>query len=50
MAMLLNIGKCKCLYKGHGNLDANYKIGDTVLGTTINEKNLGVRISTDMKG
>ena len=25
------------LHTGHGNLDVNYKIGDTVLGTTIKE-------------
>ena len=28
--MLLNFGKCKCLHTGHGNLDVNYKMGDTV--------------------
>ena len=43
--MLLNFGKCKCLHTGHGNLDVNYKIGDTVLGTTEKEKDLGVTIS-----
>ena len=47
--MLFNFGKCKCLYTGHGNLDVNYKMGDTVLGTTVKEKDLGVTISTDMK-
>ena len=36
--MLLNFGKCKCLHKGHGNLDINYNVGDTVLGTTVKEK------------
>ena len=46
---LLNFGKCKCLHTGHGNLDANYKMGDTVLGTTVKEKGLGVTISADMK-
>ena len=30
--MFFNFGKCKCLYTGHGNLDVNYKKGDTVLG------------------
>ena len=29
--MLSNFGKCKCLHTGHGNLDVNYKVGDTVL-------------------
>ena len=43
------IGKCKCLHTGHGNLDVNYKMGDTVLGTTVKQKDLGVTISADMK-
>ena len=47
--MLFNFGKCKCLHTGHGNLDVNYKMRDTVLGTTVKEKNLGVTISADMK-
>ena len=47
--MLLNFGKCKCLHTGHDNLDVNYKMGDTVLGTSVKEKDLGVTISADMK-
>ena len=47
--MLLNFGKCKCLHTEHGNLDVNYKMGDTVLGTTAKGKDLGVTISADMK-
>ena len=48
--MLFNFGKCKCLHTGHGKLDVNYKMGDTVLGATIlKEKDLGVTISADMK-
>ena len=47
--MLLNFGKCKCLHTGEGNLDANYKMGDTGLGTTVKENDLGVTISADMK-
>ena len=47
--MLLNFGKCKCLHTGHGNLDVNYTMGDTVLDTTIIEKDLGVIVSADMK-
>ena len=35
--MLFNFGKCKCLHTGHGNLNVNYKMGDTVLGTTVKE-------------
>ena len=34
--MLFNCGKCKCLHTGHGNEDAQYKMGDTVLNTTEN--------------
>ena len=47
--MLFNLGKCKCLHTGHGNLDENYKMGDTVLGTTVKEKGLGATISANMK-
>ena len=47
--MLFNFGKCKCLHTGHENLDVNYKMGDTILGTTVKEKDLGVTISADMK-
>ena len=47
--MLFNFGKCKCLHTGHGNLDVNYKMDDTVLGTTVKEKDLGVTINADMK-
>ena len=47
--MLFNFGKCKCLHTGHGNLGINCKMGDTVLGTTIKEKDLEITISADMK-
>ena len=47
--MLFNFGKCKCLHTGHGNLNVNYKMGDTVLGTTVKENDTGVTISADMK-
>ena len=47
--MLFNFGKCKCLHTGHRNLNVNYRMGDTVLGTTVKEKNLGFTISADMK-
>ena len=47
--MLLNFGKCKCLLTGHGNMDVYYKMGDTVLGTTVKEKDLGITINGDMK-
>ena len=32
---MFNFEKCKCLHTGHENLDVNYKMGDTVLGTTV---------------
>ena len=47
--ILFNFGKCKYLHTGHGNLDVNYKMGDTVLGTIVNENDLGVTIRGDMK-
>ena len=37
------------LNTGHGNLDINYNIGDTILGTTVKEKDSGITISADMK-
>ena len=46
---MFNFGKCKCLHTGHRNLDGNYKMGDTVLDTTVKEKDFGVTISADMK-
>ena len=47
--MLFHFGKCKCLHRGHGNLDVNYKMGDTGLGTTLKEKDLGGTISDNIK-
>ena len=43
--MLFNCGKCKCIHTGHGN----HNMGYTVLGTTVNQKDLGITISDDMK-
>ena len=40
--MIVNFGRYKCLHTGHGNLDINYNMGDTVLGTTVKEKDLGL--------
>ena len=48
LQMLFNFGKCKCLHTGHGNFNVNYKMGDTLLGTIVKEKDLGVTISADM--
>ena len=42
--MLFNFGKCKCLQTGHGNEDAKYTMGGTVLNTTVKEKDLGLSI------
>ena len=30
-------------------MDVNYKMGDSVLGTIVKEKDLGITISADMK-
>ena len=46
--MLLHFGKCKCIHIGHGNMDKEYKMGDVVLGRTIQENDLGVTFSADM--
>ena len=47
--MLFNFGKCKWIHIGHGNMDEEYKMGDVVLGRTIQEKDLGVTFSANMK-
>ena len=47
--MLLHFVKCKCIHIGHGNMDKEYKMGDTVLSRTTQEKDLGVTFSADMK-
>ena len=38
--IMFNFGKCKCLHTGHGNEDAQYTMGGTVLNTTLKEKDL----------
>ena len=45
--MLFNFGKCKCLHTGHGNEDAQYTMGGTVLNSTLKEKDLGLTVSAD---
>ena len=40
--MLFNFGKCKCLHTGHGNEDAQYTMGGTVINTTVKGKGLRV--------
>ena len=46
--MLFNFGKCKCLQTEHGNEDVQHTMGDTVLSSTIKEKDLVLIISADM--
>ena len=43
------MGNVNAYIIGHGNLDVSYKMGDTVLDTTVKDKDLGVTISADMK-
>ena len=43
--MLFNFGKCKWIHIGHGNMDEEFKM----VGTTTQEKDLGVTFSADMK-
>ena len=45
--MLFNLGKCKCIRIGHGNMDKEYQMGDAMLGRTTNEKEKTFR--ADMK-
>ena len=47
--MLFNFGKCKCFHTGHGNEDAQYTMGGTVLNTIVKERDLGLTISAGMK-
>ena len=45
--MLFNFGKCKCLHIGHGNENAQYAMGVTILNTTVKENDLGLPINAD---
>ena len=47
--MLFNLGKCKCLHAIHGNENAQYKMGGTVLNTTVEEKDIRLTVSVDIK-
>lgn len=44
-----NADKCKSMHIGSGNPHCNYHMGETTLGTTDIEKDLGVFISNDFK-
>ena len=45
MANVFDFGKRKCMHID----DEEYKLGDAVLGSTTQEKDLGVTFSADMK-
>ena len=47
--MLFNCKKCTCLHVGYGNEEKEYKMGNTTLGKSQKERNLGVIISADLK-
>ena len=47
--MRFNFGKCNCLHTGHGNDDAQYTMGSTILNTTVKVKDLGLTLSADME-
>ena len=46
---VFNFRKCKCPDTGHGNEDAQYTVGGTVLNATVKEKDSGLTINADMK-
>ena len=46
--MLFNFGKCKCIHIGQGNVSKEYFMGNTILGTSVKEKDLGVTVSANM--
>ena len=46
--MLFNLGKCKCIHIGHGNVSREYAMGNTILGTSVKQKDMGVTVSADM--
>ena len=46
--MLFNFGKCKCIHIGHGNVSKEYFMGNTILGTSVKEKDLDIRVSANM--
>ena len=46
--MLFNFGKYKCIHIGHGNVSKEYFMGNTILGTSVKEKDLGITVSADM--
>jgi len=45
--MLFNFWKYQYIHIRHGNVNEEYNNGDTVLGTTLNETDLGVTVTAD---
>ena len=42
--MLFNFGKCKCIHIGHGNVNKEYFMIDTILGTSVKEKTWEIQL------
>ena len=47
--MLFNIGKCKVMHFGRSNQSYDYEMSNSKLEVVTEEKDLGVRISQDLK-
>lgn len=47
--LTFNISKCKTMHIGHNNQQADYKLNDTSLEKTTQEKDLGVIVAHDLK-
>ena len=47
--MEFNKDKCKTIYYGHGNQCIRYNIDETILNSTVKEKDLGVIMSSDLR-
>ena len=47
--MAFNVKKCKVMHVGHGNPGYQYKMSNTVLETTAEERDLGVVMSATLK-
>ena len=45
---MFNFGKCKCIHIRHGDVSKEYFTGNTILGTSVKEKDIGGTISADM--
>ena len=46
--MLFYFCKCICMHIGHGNVSKEYFMGNTILGTSVKETDLGVTVCADM--